>query len=126
MATTEEKIAHVEKYAAAHSAGDIDGIVELFAEDAVVLDPVTDPAYEGRDAYRAFFTSSHELSDSMELRITGSVRVAGDVAAVPLQVVSQVGGGTVTLDIIDVFTFGEDGLFTEMRAIWSPEAMQFS
>lgn len=121
--STEEMTAHVEKYAAAHSAGDIDGIVALFAEDAVVVDPVDQPAYVGREAFRGFFVGAHDISDSMELLITGPVRVAGVFAAVPLRAVSTIGDIKVAVDIIDVFTFGDDGQFVDMKAYWDPAAM---
>ncbi len=124
MPTSAEMIAHIESYAAAHSAGNIDAIVALFTEDAVVSDPVTEPAYVGREAYRGFFTGAQDLSDSMELVITGPVRTAGTFAAVPLRAVSEIGDITVAVDIVDVFTFGEDGRFVDMKAYWNPKAMQ--
>jgi steroid delta-isomerase len=119
MPTPEEMTATVERYAAAHSAGDLDAIASLFAVDAVVADPVDQPAHQGRDAVRAFFAGTHEMVDAMDLRITGPVRAVGSWAAVPLQAVSTMGGAKVAVDIIDVFTFGDDGLVTEMRAYWS-------
>jgi steroid delta-isomerase len=119
MPTPDEMKATVERYTAAHSAGDIDGVVAVFAADAVVADPVDQPAHVGRDAVRAFFAGTHEFVDSMELRMTGPVRAVGSWAAAPLQAVSVVGGAKVAVDIVDVFTFGEDGLVTDMKAYWS-------
>ena len=119
MPTPDEMKATVERYAAAHSAGDVDAVAAVFAPDAVVADPVDQPAHVGRDAVRAFFAGTHEFVDSMELRITGPVRAVGSWAAVPLQAVSVVGGAKVAVDIVDVFTFGDDGLVTDMKACWS-------
>lgn len=120
MPSTEHMIATVERYAAAHSAGDVDTIASLFAEDAVVADPVDQPVHVGREAVRAFFAGTHDMLDSMELSITGPVRAVDRFAAVPLQAVSTMGGAKVAIDIIDVFTFGDDGLVAEMRAYWNP------
>jgi steroid delta-isomerase len=120
MPSPDQMTATVERYAAAHSAGDVDTVASLFAVDAVVADPVDQPAHRGREAVRAFFAGTHEMVDAMELRITGPVRAVGSWAAVPLQAVSTMGGAKVAVDIIDVFTFGDDGLVTEMRAYWSP------
>ena len=121
MASTDEMKATVQAYATAHSAGDLDGIAALFAPDAVVADPVDQPAHQGREAVRAFFAGTHEMVDAMELQITGPIRAVADFAAVPLRAVSTMGDMKVAVDIIDVFTFGDDGLVTEMRAYWSAD-----
>lgn len=120
MPTTDEMTASVEAYTAAHTAGDVDAIADLFAEDAVVADPVHHPAHEGRAAIRAFFGGTHEMSDSLDLSITGPVRAVDRYAAVPLRAVSTIGGARYAVDIVDVFTFGDDGLFVEMKAYWDP------
>jgi steroid delta-isomerase len=119
MPTADEMKATVERYAAAHSAGDVDAVAAVFAADAVVADPVDQPAHEGRDAIRAFFAGTHEFVDAMDLRITGPIRAVGHWAAVPLQAVSTMGDAKVAVDIVDVFTFGEDGLVTQMQAYWT-------
>ena len=119
MPTVEEMQETVRRYAAAHSAGDPDPAAPAFPPHPVVADPVDRPAHEGRDAVRAFFAGTHEFVDVMELRITGPIRAVGSWAAVPLQAVSTIGDSRVAVDIIDVFTFGDDGLVTDMRAYWS-------
>lgn len=119
MPTTDEIKAVVERYAAAHSSGDLDGIVALFAADAVVADPVDQPEHVGREAVRAFFAGTHEMADSLELRITGPIRAVDRFAAVPMQAVTAVGDSRFVVDIVDVFTFGDDGLITDMRAYWT-------
>lgn len=119
MPTPDEMTATVHRYTAAHSAGDVDAIAGLFAVDAVLVDPVDQPAHLGRDAVRAFFAGTHESIDGMELVATGPVRAVGEWAAVPLRARSTIGDTVYEVDIIDVFTFGDDGLITEMRAYWS-------
>jgi len=119
MPTVEHMKATVEAYATAHSAGDVDGIAALFAPDAVVADPVDQPAHHGRDSVRAFFAGTHEMVDAMELQVTGPIRAVDRFAAVPLRAVSTLGGAKLVVDIIDVFTFGDDGLIADMRAYWS-------
>jgi steroid Delta-isomerase len=119
MERTEQITAAVEAYAAAHSAGDVDAIAALFAPDAVVADPVDQPEMVGREAVRDFFAGTHQGVEGFELRITGPVRAVGSFAAVPLQAETTMGGTTLLIDIIDVFTFGDDGLITDMRAYWT-------
>ena len=119
MPTTDEMKATVEAYTLAHSAGDVDAVAALFAPDAVVADPVDKPPFEGRDAIRDFFAGTHQMADSMELKVTGPIRAVDKFAAAPLQAVTKVGDSRFAVDIIDVFTFGEDGLITDMRAYWT-------
>lgn len=117
--TVEQMKAAVEAYAAAHTAGDVDAVAALFAPDAVVADPVDKPEHVGREAIRAFFASTHQPGSSLDLEISGSIRAVGRFAAVPLRAVSSFGGSRFAVDIVDVFTFGDDGLVTEMRAYWN-------
>lgn len=120
MPTAEQMKSVVEAYAAAHTAGDVDGIAALFAEDAVVADPVDQPEHVGRDAIREFFAGTHAMGDSLELRVTGPIRAVDRFAAVPLQAITTVGGSRLSIDIIDVFTFDDSGMVTDMRAYWNP------
>lgn len=115
--------ATVQRYLAAHSAGDVEGVVALFAQDAVVADPVHEPEHVGRDAVRAFFAGTHDMVDSIELSATGPMRAVDRWVAVPMRAVSTIGGSKVAVDIIDVFTFDHDGLIADMRAYWDPMAI---
>src|SRR3546814_7680130 len=56
------------------------------------------------------------VADSVELRRTGPVRVAGNEAAWPLQARPTIGGATMCVDIIDVMTFDDAGKITPMRS----------
>ncbi len=109
----------IQSYTERHSAGDIDGIVALFAPDAHVEDPVGSDPHVGQDAVRAFFTGTHELCDRLELQLTGPVRVAGARAAFPMVARSYVGDLTMEIDIIDVMVFDDEGRIAEMYAYWS-------
>lgn len=111
--------ATIQAYLAHHTAGEIDAIVALFAPDAVAYDPVDQPPHVGTDALRAFFTASHELADSLVLTLTGPIRVTGNEAAFPMEVVTKIGDLRMAIDVIDVMTFDDDGLITEMRAYWN-------
>lgn len=111
----------VNQYTAAHSAGDVDAVAALFATDAVVADPVDAPEHVGREAVRAFFAGTHEMFDSMDLRATGAIRAVGNWAAVPLKAVTTMGDMKLQVEIIDVFTFDDDGLISDMRAYWTAD-----
>ena len=119
MPTVDEMKATVERYVAAHTAGDVDAIAAVFAVDAVLTDPVDQPAHHGREAIKAFFAATHEFIDAMDFQVTGPIRAVGEWAAVPLRAVSTIGDAKVGVDIIDVFTFDQDGLISDMKAYWS-------
>jgi steroid delta-isomerase len=124
MPTTDEMKATVQAYAAAHTAKDADAIVALFAPDCVVADPGDRPEMVGREAVREFFAGTHQMSEGFELKVTGPIRAVDRFAAVPLRAETSMGGNTFAVDIIDLFTFGDDGLITEMRAYWTASDIQ--
>ena len=119
MPTAEHMKATVEAYAAAHSAGDVDGIAALFAPDAVVADPVDQPAHHGRDAVRAFFAGTHEFVDAMELQVTGPIRAVDRFAAVPLRRCRPSAGARSPSTSSTCSPSDDDGLIADMRAYWS-------
>jgi steroid delta-isomerase len=116
----EDIISTVEAYAAAQTSGDVDAVVALFAPDAVVADPVHEPAHVGREAIHTFFSGTRDMVDSMVLEVTGPIRAVDRYAAVPLRAVSDIGGSRVAVDIVDVFTFEDNGLIGDMKAYWDP------
>jgi steroid Delta-isomerase len=120
MASAEEKKNAVERYIALVSAGDVDGIVSLYAEDAMLEDPVGSSAIQGHDAIRAFYARATKMG--IRLEPTGPVRLAGREAAFPFRV-TTVGGPKMTIDVIDVFRFDDAGKIAEMRAYWGRENM---
>lgn len=109
----------VAAYLDRHSAGDVDGVVALFADDATVWDPVDADPHVGGEAVRAFFTGTHEMVDRLTLTATGPVRCAGAFAAFPMTARSEVGDLTLEIDIIDVMTFDAEGKIVEMKAYWN-------
>ena len=104
------------------SKGDVDGIVELYAEDATIEDPIGSDLHRGLDAIRAFYTAA---AGTVTMKLTGPVRVAGHEAAAPLIVLMGPDGpDQKALDIISVMTFDEAGKITTMRAFWSFDAIR--
>lgn len=114
----------VDAYTDAFTNGDQDAYVALFTPDAWVEDPVGTPRHEGHDAIAAFFTQMSAMADSIELRLTGPVRVAAGECAFPMQARPTMGGTTMCVDIIDVMTFDDTGKITSMRAFWDAAEMR--
>ena len=114
----------VDAYCAAFTNGDRAAYVGLFADDAWIEDPVGSPRLEGPDGIGGFFDQSSAMADSIELRLTGPVRVAAGECAFPMQARPNIGGDTYCVDIIDVMTFDDTGKITTMRAFWDPAEMR--
>ena len=112
-----EKIAVVEKYIEAFDKVDIELIKEIYADDAVVEDPVGSDKHVGIDAIVAFYNGA--MNPGVKLSLTGTPRCAGNAVAFPF----QANAGGMTIDIIDVFEFNDAGKVNSMKAYWGPENM---
>jgi steroid delta-isomerase len=119
--TSEHMAWAAEQYASRLSAGDAEGVVALFADDATVEDPVGSAPKVGRDVLLAFYQGAIERAHPA-VTVAGPVRAvpAAGAAAVPLQSRSHFGGRDVEIDIIDVFTFAPDGRIASMTAYFGP------
>lgn len=124
MPTPDELRAAVASYIDAMSTNDKERWVSLFATDATLEDPVGSEVSKGHDAIREFWDMVHTLSSTITLVPTGPVRVAGTEVAFPMQAVSDVGGTSMVVDIIDVFAFDDEGKIASMRAFWDPSEMR--
>lgn len=103
------------RYTECVTAGDVGGIVSLYAPDASIEIPVGGPVRRGIDAIRAFYTES-ELAERLE--IAGPACVAGREAAVPLRARIRLDGKLYELDVIDVAAVDAEGRLTSMRAFF--------
>lgn len=103
------------RYAACVSAGDVEGILALYAPDACIEIPVGGPVHRGIDAIRAFYTQN-ELARKLE--ITGRACVAGREAAVPMRAHIARDGKLYALDVIDVAAVDAEGRLTQLRAFF--------
>jgi len=113
-----EKIAAVHKYLEAFDKQSLDVIREIYSDDAVVEDPVGTEPHVGIEAVCAFYEGA--LGTGTKLVLTGEPRCAGNAVAFPFQ--AQAPG--MTVDIIDVFEFNDEGKVNSMCAYWSPENMK--
>ena len=123
MTDQTDRVAHmkaaVQSYVERHSAGDVDGVVALFSDDAVAYDPVDADPHVGAEGIRAFFAGTHAMADSLTLTLTGPIRCAGEFAAFPMTARTVIGDLDLEIDIIDVMTFDAAGRISEMKAYWN-------
>ncbi len=121
MSDPDKRIAAVEAYVAAFAASDADAVAALYAENAVVEDPIGSPTHHGREAIRAFYAES--MKTGAKLTLEGPIRLAGDYAVFPFSVHLHYEGADKRIDVIDTFKFDENDLVTEMRAFWGQRNM---
>ncbi|MFB8277022.1 nuclear transport factor 2 family protein [Nocardia colli] len=112
----------IEQYVKLVGAGPTEAIVELYAPDATVEDPVGTPVRQGHAAIREFYDVIGALDRDTELR-ADTVRIAGNEAAFMFTIVTRVAGQRFTLTPIDMMEFDDAGKIIRMRAFWSQEDM---
>lgn len=106
-------------YAERFSAADADGVAALYAEDAVLRDPVTSPPVHGRQAIRAWYQAAFDAMP-MRMELEGAVRIAGNHAAAAMIVHTENQGQPLLVDTLDVMRFDNAGLIMAMDAYFGP------
>lgn len=108
----------VDSYLRGLNEKDLAGILQLYAEDGTVEDPVGSEIVSGMPALKKFYEGA--VTYDLKLRRTGSVRIAANEAAFPFELEMEVNGKLMKSEIIDVFRFDENGKISSMRAFWGP------
>lgn len=114
----EEKIAFYQDrarhYIASVNGKDLEAILELFADDAVVEDPVFERQFSGKDALRQFYAG---VITRARLEIVGPVRgTFGNIVASPVK--AYLAG--FEIDVITLTTFDDEGRISHYAAYWGP------
>lgn len=124
MSLKETMQAAPQQYLDAINNQDLEAIVALYADNAIVEDPVGSEIKSGIDEVREFYKTVVEFDLTAEL--TGQVRIAGNEVAFPFQVENKMEGTTMITSIIDVFKFNDEGKIVSMRAYWGEENATFA
>ncbi|MGW5381205.1 nuclear transport factor 2 family protein [Nocardia sp. NPDC003963] len=121
MPSTAQITAAVAEYVSRLGSGTAEEIGALYHGTATLEDPVGGDIRIGRDDIITFYSSLDSVARTAELLAR---RVSGDSAAFHMRVVTTMPDRTVTIEPIDVMTFGDDGLITGMRAYWNPDDVE--
>ena len=111
---TEALTKAVNRYLETVSQGRPDDIAALYAEDATVEDPVGSEVHIGRKAIRGFYTAVEGAESKTEVV---TLRALGNEAAFFWRL--MIGG--MTIEIISVMTFDDEGKIASMKAYWGPD-----
>ena len=116
---------------AAVEALDREGWLDLFAEDAVVEDPVGpsmfDPegtGHHGREAIGAFFDNVIAVNESIRFTIHQSLLCGDEVANIGVIRITFEGGGAVEVDGVYIYRRSPEGKIASLRAFWEPDAIR--
>ncbi|RJG10847.1 steroid delta-isomerase [Pseudomonas cavernicola] len=119
MITPEQVQQCMARYVELVDAGDIDGIVALYAADAVVEDPVGKAPISGIAAIATFYREGLGKTKA-SASLTGPVRATvNGCGAMPFRVDLNWGGQLCSIQVIDVMEFNADGKIRSMKAYWS-------
>jgi steroid delta-isomerase len=121
MLAPDEMRAVVLRYFSLFAHGDVEGIVALFAPDAVLEDPVGQDPMVGADALRAFFQAGFgAVGGRILFEAEGAVRIAGRYAACAAIATCDRAEPPFFSETLDVMEFGADGKIVSMKAYWGP------
>jgi steroid delta-isomerase len=109
--------AKVHAYLAAFDAGDAQAAANLFAQDALLEDPVGGASARGREAIAAFYTQT--MSTGAKLTLSAPVCSAADTAAFAFYATV----GDMRIDVVELQHFNSAGEITHMKAYFSNENM---
>jgi steroid delta-isomerase len=109
------------RYFSLFADGDVEGIVALFAPDAVIEDPVGGAPIAGAEALRGFFASGFAyVGGRILFRPEGAVRIAGNFAACAAIATCDRANPPFFTETLDVMEFNDAGKIISMKAYWGP------
>ncbi len=122
MADRQTLVAVCDRYVELVSAGDTDGILELFADDCWIEDPIGSELKRGKDALREFYAGIAQLDVNPVMTRMGPATVVGNEAAFQFRIDIDLGEAKIAMTSTDAMTFDEDGKILTMRAYADGEA----
>lgn len=109
----------VKRYAQCLSAGDIEGIVALFAPDAVFEDPVGTAPYVGQGGVREFFRAAlAQTGGRILFEPDGAVRIRGRHAVCTFIATCDRLSPVLVTETADIFEFDAQGRIKSLLAVW--------
>ncbi len=106
--------ATLQAYVDAVSGDDVEKVLELYSDDAIVEDPIGTDAHVGKEALRVFYQGAIDAVELMELE--GNVRARGKWGAACMKAYPK--GVDMHIETLDVMEFNDHGLITKMTAYW--------
>ncbi len=116
---------------AAVVAHDREGWLALFADDAVVEDPIGPSAFDpegtghrGAEAIAAFYDNVIATNESIRFDVAQSFECGDELANVGVIRISFAGGTTVEVDGVYTYRRSPDGKIAALRAYWEADKLR--
>jgi steroid delta-isomerase len=118
-ANTEANAKTVNRYLELLAKGQADAIADLYATDATVEDPVGGEVHIGRQAIHGFYEGVPGTNNETEVV---TLRALGNEVAFFWRLIVDLGeGGKMSIEILSVMTFDDEGNIASMKAYWGPD-----
>jgi len=121
--SNEQAEATVRRYLSLVAEGTAAEVADLYAEDAVLEDPVGSTPLVGRENIRAFYAALESMKITTELQ---TIRTAGGEAAFQFRIETDTGAGVAIMEPLENMVFNEAGQITSMRAWWGDADLTFA
>jgi steroid delta-isomerase len=118
MPNRDAMIAAIETHCRALSAGDKAGWLSIWADDAVLEDPVGVDTFRGVEALATAFWPIVASISPLRIWLKEEVIVCGNEAIAILEADVTRDGAARVAPIVDHFIFNSDGKIASMRAFW--------
>jgi len=114
-------------------AKDREGWLGLFADDAVVEDPVgpsfIDPegkGQRGKEAITAFYDNVISQSESLKFTIRQSLECGDEVANIGELRITLPGNQVGIVPIVNIYKVNSEGKLASLRSFWEQDKLTFS
>jgi steroid delta-isomerase len=119
----DKKIAEImQAYVEAVSGNDVEAVVALFTEDAVVEDPIGTAPHVGHDGLRVFYQIAVDSVEKMVLE--GNVRARDQWGACGMLAYPKGMDMKFVIETLDVMEFNDAGKIMRMTAYWGDSNMR--
>lgn len=118
MSLEQKIISVVNTYLESFGKKDLDAIMNLYAENCWIEDPVGTDRKIGHQALREFYQLGIDMGAKGTLE--SEIRVAGNEAAFAFRMEIDTGNGIMTIRPIDIMEFNDEGKIVSMRAFFGP------
>jgi len=112
---------------------DRDGWLGLFADDAVVEDPVgpsfVDPDGKGQhgiEAITAFYDNVISQSESLKFTIRQSIECGDEVCNIGELTITLPGNQVGVVQLANIYKVNAEGKLVSLRSFWEQDKLQFS
>ena len=114
---SDEKIAAImQAYVDAISGDDVEAVIALYTEDAVVEDPIGTDPHRGHTALREFYQMAVDSVEKMVLE--GNPRIRDNYGACAMRAYPKGMNMSFCMETLDVMEFNDEGKITSMTAYW--------